>query len=239
MDPAGKPEGGKLSFDAENRKAWKGDPPAPEVPLFKVDKVTEEVGALIERHFGNHPGELHLETIPATQKDVTALWKWALRECLPEFGPYEDAMSTRSSNLFHTRLSPLLNLHRLLPSVILKDVLQTSLPLASKEGFVRQLIGWREFVYHIHEHTDGFRRNVPWKRTTLKEPGDGGYQRWLGKDWRPKDLHHAQRAAQIRVSSSLKRPCPLFSGVPNPAFFAWTTSLKRCGETATGTTSPD
>ena len=43
MDSAGKPEGGKLSFDAENRKAWKGDPPAPEVPLFKVDKVTEEL----------------------------------------------------------------------------------------------------------------------------------------------------------------------------------------------------
>ena len=79
MDSAGKPEGGKLSFDAENRKAWKGDPPAPEVPLFKVDKVTEEVGALIDRHFADHPGELHLETIPATQKDVTALWKWALK----------------------------------------------------------------------------------------------------------------------------------------------------------------
>ena len=93
MDSAGKPEGGKLSFDAENRKAWKGDPPAPEVPLFNVDKVTEEVGALIDRHFGDHPGSFTLNN-PGQSKDVTALWKWALRECLPEFGPYEDAMST-------------------------------------------------------------------------------------------------------------------------------------------------
>ncbi len=219
MDSAGKPEGGKLSFDAENRKAWKGDPPAPEVPVFKVDRVTEEVGALIEQHFANHPGELHLETIPASQKDAAALWKWALSECLPEFGPYEDAMSTRSSNLFHTRLSPLLNLHRLLPSAILNDVLQTSLPLASKEGFVRQLIGWREFVYHIHEHTDGFRRNVPWKKSALKEPGDGGYGRWLGKDWRAKDLHpRAEGGANPSVLEHKAPLPPVFWGTESGLF---------------------
>ena len=117
--------------------------------------------------------------------------------------------------------------------------LQTSLPLASKEGFVRQLIGWREFVYHIHEHTGWVSPKCALKRTTLKEPGDGGYQRWLESDWRPKDLHPRAEGGANPSVLELKAPLPLLSGVPNPAFFAWTTSLKRCGETATGTTSPD
>jgi deoxyribodipyrimidine photolyase-related protein len=66
-------------------------------------------------------------------------------------------MTTRSRTLFHTRISGLVNLHRLLPRRILSDVLDSDIGLASKEGFVRQLLGWREFVRHVHEATDGFR----------------------------------------------------------------------------------
>jgi len=186
MDSAGKPEGGKLSYDAENRRPWKGEPPAPDIPLFEPDQITLEVGELIEATFSNHPGQLDLRTIPATVSDAESVWAWGLRECLTHFGPYEDAMSKESSNLFHTRLSPLLNLHRLLPRRVLEDVLAADLPLPSKEGFVRQLIGWREFVYHVHEHTDGFRKNVPWKPSQREIPGDGGYAAWRGQDWRPK-----------------------------------------------------
>jgi deoxyribodipyrimidine photolyase-related protein len=83
---------------------------------------------------------------------------WALAECLPQFGPYEDAMSTRSSGLFHSRLSPLLNLHRITPARLLAEVLALPIDIASQEGFVRQVLGWREFVRHVHEATDGFRR---------------------------------------------------------------------------------
>jgi deoxyribodipyrimidine photolyase-related protein len=66
-------------------------------------------------------------------------------------------MSSRSRNLFHTRISPLLNLQRLGARRVIDDVLAMSLPLASKEGFVRQVLGWREFVRHVHDATDGFR----------------------------------------------------------------------------------
>ncbi len=153
-----KPDGGKFSFDAENRRRWRGEPTPPDEPRFEVDAITREVCERIERDFATHPGALRPERLPASRDDAERAWRTALRDCLPHFGPFEDAMSTRSSGLFHTRLSPLLNLHRLLPARVLRDALDADLPLASKEGFVRQILGWREFVHHVHEATDGLRR---------------------------------------------------------------------------------
>ncbi len=154
----GKPEGGKYSFDAENRKPWKGEPPAPEPPEFPLDPIKQEVGELIESRFAKHPGTLAPDALPATCADADELWSWARRECLPTFGPYEDAMSVRSTGLFHTRVSGLLNLQRILPRAILRDVAELDIPLASKEGFVRQVLGWREFMRHVHAATDGLRK---------------------------------------------------------------------------------
>jgi deoxyribodipyrimidine photolyase-related protein len=158
LEADGEPRGGRWSFDAENRRPWRGEPPAPEPPRFEPDEITREVGALIEERFSAHPGRLDLTRLPATREDAERLWNWALDQCLEHFGPYEDAISSRSSGLFHTRLSALLNLHRLLPRRVLADVLARELPLASQEGFVRQVLGWREFVRHVHRATDGFRR---------------------------------------------------------------------------------
>lgn len=153
----GKPVGGRWSFDAENRKPWRGEPQAPATPTFVVDDVTQEVVEMVARTFATHPGTLRPEHLPATRADAERLWQWALRECLPHFGPFEDAMSSHSSGLFHTRISPLLNLHRLLPARVVADVTAASLPLSCQEGFVRQVLGWREFVRHVHEQTDGLR----------------------------------------------------------------------------------
>lgn len=154
----GRPRGGKFSFDTENRQRWRGTPPAPEPPKFAVDPITREVCDLIERDYRDHPGALQPDRLPATADDAERLWIWARHECLPHFGPFEDAMSSRSSGLFHSRISSLLNLHRLLPARVLADVVAAELPLPSQEGFVRQILGWREFVRHVHEATDGFRR---------------------------------------------------------------------------------
>jgi deoxyribodipyrimidine photolyase-related protein len=153
-----KPRGGRFSFDGDNRQRWPGTPAAPTPPRFAVDDLTAEVCELVLRRFSSHPGTLDPTTLPTTAADAAALWSWAKASCLPHFGPFEDAMSTSSRGLFHTRISPLLNLHRLLPQMIVDDVLALSLPLSSQEGFLRQVIGWREFVRHVHEHTDGFRR---------------------------------------------------------------------------------
>lgn len=171
MEPGGKgarPVGGRWSFDAENRKPWKGDPPAPTPVRFPLDPIKEEVLSLVEAQFADHPGALDPEGLPATRADAEALWHWALGEALPHFGPFEDAMSTASHTLFHTRISSLLNLNRLLPSRVVDDVLAGEaagrISLASAEGFVRQILGWREFVRHVHRATDGFRSlPAPWK----------------------------------------------------------------------------
>lgn len=161
MDAAGKPQGGKWSFDAENRRRWKGDPPAPEAPRFEPDAITSEVVDLVESAFGDHPGQVDAGALPATVNDAEQLWRWALEACLEHFGPYEDAMSVHSSGLFHTRISPLVNLGRLLPARVVADVAGSPAPLASREGFIRQVIGWREFVRHVHRATDGFRIGFP------------------------------------------------------------------------------
>jgi deoxyribodipyrimidine photolyase-related protein len=179
-----KPLGGRFSFDAENRKPWRGEPPAPELPTFAVDDITQEVCALVRERFGHHPGVLAPERLPATRADAERLWSWARSECLPHFGPFEDAMSTRSRSLFHTQISALLNLQRLSAHRVVADVAgDPRIPLASREGFVRQVLGWREYVRHVHEATDGFRLLAGVPQPSSGAPGDGGYSHWAGKPW--------------------------------------------------------
>lgn len=179
----GKPIGGKYSFDAHNREPWDGQPKAPKPPRFRVDKLRREVGQLIEEQFPKHPGSLDLGAIPASAKDAEKLWSWAKKQCLEHFGRYEDAMSTQSSGLFHTRLSSLLNIHRLMPKRIVDDVLQLDIPLPSKEGFIRQVLGWREFVRHVHRATDGFRKLPEQSPSPTQSIGSGGWDHWTGEAW--------------------------------------------------------
>ncbi|MGE0491011.1 MAG: cryptochrome/photolyase family protein [Vulcanimicrobiota bacterium] len=175
----GSPVGEKYSHDAANRQAWSGEPEAPEPPAFKLDPIKREVGQLIEKSFGHHPGRLDLERLPASKDEAVSLWEWAKQHCLKSFGPYEDAMSWRSRGVFHTRISPLLNLHRILPRTVIAEVQQLDIPLSSMEGFVRQVIGWREYVRHVHRETDGFRS----LGGRMSRQGDGGYERWANQAW--------------------------------------------------------
>lgn len=178
-----KPTGGRFSFDGENRRPWRGEPPAPPALRFPPDEVTREVGALLEERFPRHPGRLELDALPASHADAERLWAWAKASCLPWFGPFEDAMSSHSAGLFHTRISPLLNLHRLLPRRVVEDAMGLPLPLPSKEGFVRQILGWREFMAAVHRASDGFRQLPGGPADVAPHPGDGGYRRWAGAPW--------------------------------------------------------
>jgi deoxyribodipyrimidine photolyase-related protein len=153
----GKPLGGKFSFDAANREPWSGAPAAPNNPTYPMDPVKEEVFALVASRFGDHPGRLEPDALPCTIEDAETTWKWARTRCLRTFGPYEDAMSESSRTLFHTRISSLLHLHRILPGRVVEETLPLDIPIESKEGFLRQILGWREFVRHVHRETDGFR----------------------------------------------------------------------------------
>lgn len=207
----GKPVGGKLSFDTENRKRWSGSPPAPAFPTFEPDAITREIGELVAKHFSEHPGELHLDEIPATRADAQRLWRWALKQALPHFGPYEDAVSVHSRSLFHSRASALLNLHRLLPRQLLDDALAADIPLASKEGFVRQLLGWREYMRHVHRETDGFRTVAP----QASHAGDGGWSRWTGRAW-PQPKHDSPTGGATPSHLDAHEPIPpAFWGAPS------------------------
>jgi len=151
----GQPMGGKFSFDEANRHPWKGDPPAPSTPIYEVDEIDDEVAAIIGRVFSEHPGRIDLSQLPTSSTDIEQARMFAI-QCLPHFGTYEDAMSTESRGLFHTRLASLINLHRIMPMQAIHFALESTAELNNVEGFLRQLI-WREYVHHIHAVTDGFR----------------------------------------------------------------------------------
>jgi deoxyribodipyrimidine photolyase-related protein len=220
-----KPVGGKYSFDADNRKSWRGEPAAPEPPGFEPDEVTREVGDLIESRFARHPGTLRLDALPASRDDAERLWAWALEHCLENFGPYEDAMSSRSASLFHTRVSQLLNIHRLLPADLVRDTAAADAPLASREGFVRQILGWREFVRHVHRETDGFRNTLGSRVQESSGPGDGGWGTWAGESWTGSERDRVHGGAQTSV---------LEADQPLPTAYWGTSSGLACLDTVVG-----
>jgi len=157
----GSPRGGRFSHDGDNREKWSGEPAAPQPPTFPATAIRDEVVELVRDRFSDHPGHIEPDRLPATRDDAEALWSWVLDECMTHFGPYEDAMARGEPRLFHTCISEVLHLHRLLPERVVRDVATAELPVNSQEGFVRQVLGWREFVRHVHRATDGFRTLDP------------------------------------------------------------------------------
>lgn len=157
----GKPIGGQFSFDAENRSPYKGEVPVPVPPTFPPDGITQEVIDLVESMYGGHFGTSTHFDLPCTQEACDEFWTFFLDDLLPNFGRFEDAMRDDQLQLFHSKTSVLLNLGRLLAMDLIRDVSERAVidqaSLASCEGFVRQLLGWREFVRHLHQQTDGYR----------------------------------------------------------------------------------
>lgn len=151
----GKPVGGKYSFDHENRNPWKGEPKTQTELIFEIDEIDEKVMKLIESEFSTHPGSCDLTRVPTTLGQHQIALDWAMNN-MQYFGPFEDAMSSKSRYLFHSKLAISVNLGRLSPKEIVESALATNAPLNSIEGFYRQMI-WREYVKHVHDVTDGFR----------------------------------------------------------------------------------
>lgn len=156
-----KPLGGNYSYDADNRNPYKGQVPIPIPPTFPPDAITQEVIELVEQTYSHHFGVTEGFDLPCTRADSDAMWQFALTRLLPTFGPYEDAMRDDELQLFHSKTSVMLNLGRMLAMDLIHDVeaaqQRGEIPLASAEGFIRQLLGWREFMRHLHEQTDGYR----------------------------------------------------------------------------------
>jgi deoxyribodipyrimidine photolyase-related protein len=152
VDDQGDPRGGRWSYDAENRKKLPPEVTPPAVNRASLGRHVAEVIGLVEGAFANHPGQARDFRWPTTRKQWLTWLDDFIRERLENFGPYEDAISNRSDTVFHSLLSPALNLGLLTPDEVLERVLPQvdELPLPSAEGFIRQIIGWREFVRGIY-----------------------------------------------------------------------------------------
>ena len=150
----GEPAGGRWSFDEDNRKKLPKNDCPPELPEAGRTDHTSDVIDLVREHFSAHPGDAREFWWPTTRRSALAWLRDFLDARLPKFGPYEDAMTTRSATVYHSALSPLINLGLITPDEVVERALQQAddndVPLQSLEGFVRQVIGWREFVRGIY-----------------------------------------------------------------------------------------
>lgn len=151
-----KPAGGDWNYDKANRKTFgkQGplDVPAPE--SFDPDAVTKAAIELVERRFPDHPGELRRFDWPVTQKQAQAALEDFVANRLPSFGRFQDAMWTGEPYLYHSRLSAAMNLKLLDPRTVIQAAeaayREGSAPIEAVEGFVRQVLGWREYVRGIY-----------------------------------------------------------------------------------------
>ncbi|WP_333989801.1 cryptochrome/photolyase family protein [Pseudomonas sp. S3(2024)] len=150
----GTPVGGAWNFDAENRKALPKGVKAPYPIRFSNDVITGEVLALVKARFSQHYGALDDFNYPVTHADAQALWEYFLDSGLAGFGDYQDAMASDEPFLFHARISAALNIGLLDLRQLCSDVESAywagRIALNAAEGFIRQLIGWREYVRGVY-----------------------------------------------------------------------------------------
>jgi deoxyribodipyrimidine photolyase-related protein len=160
VDPQGRPEGGAWNFDPKNRGTHaalvKSHEKIPAPPRVTPDEVTREVIALVKKEFADHPGDAEEFWLPVTREESVKWLKQFITQRLENFGRWEDVMSEGDEVLFHSVLSPMLNIGLLKPRECVDAAVAAyeagRAPIESVEGFVRQIIGWREFVNGVYWH---------------------------------------------------------------------------------------
>ena len=148
------PAGGVWNYDAENRASLPAGVTPPAAPRFAPDKITRDVIALVSTRFGAHFGAAESFAWPVTARDAEAALAAFIRDRLPRFGDYQDAMAAGQPFLFHSLISTSLNIGLLDPRAICIAAEQAwrdgKAPLNAVEGFIRQIIGWREYVRGLY-----------------------------------------------------------------------------------------
>jgi deoxyribodipyrimidine photolyase-related protein len=150
------PVGGQWNFDADNRKSFgkAGPQNVPKAVRYEPDGITNDVIQLVTTHFAAHPGQLEDFNWPVTREQALLALKDFIDNRLPQFGPHEDAMWTNLDFGWHSLLSSSLNLKLLNPLEVIQAAeaayKKHDLDLASVEGFIRQILGWREFMRGVY-----------------------------------------------------------------------------------------
>ena len=206
LEADGKPIGGKWTFDAENRAKFPKKEVVPNLPLPKENSYLQEALQYVTKYFPNNYGALDSEPLFAINFDDAEQWlDEFLSNRFEKFGIYEDAIVTKEQVLHHSVLSPMLNIGLLSPQQIIDKALeigaQKNIPLNSLEGFIRQIMGWREFIKIVYEREGTkqrttnywkFTRKMPasfWKGTTGIPPIDSTIQKILKTGY----CHHIER----------------------------------------------
>lgn len=166
---AGKPLGGKWTYDTENRKKYPKNKKAPAIHFPKNNDYYDEAKKYTEKHFAKNYGMLTAEQLyPITFKEAEQWLEQFLEMRFHEFGVYEDSIVEKEYFLHHSVLSPLMNIGLLTPENVLERAIsfakEHDVPVNSLEGFVRQILGWREFVrgVYVYRGTDQRNKNY-WK----------------------------------------------------------------------------
>ncbi len=170
LDENNKPIDGEWTFDKENRKKLPTGivPPAP--IKFKENKYVKEAKEYVEKNFPKNIGESDFFGYPTTFSEAKASFDDFIKNRFENFGTYQDSIKNDDSFLFHSVLSPSLNIGILTPDYVVQKALNQNVSLNSKEGFIRQIIGWREFVRGLYvlkneelKNTNfwGFKKKLP------------------------------------------------------------------------------
>lgn len=206
MEKDGKPTGGKWTFDADNREKYPKKQTPPPLHLPEQNKFLIEAKKYVAKQFPNNYGHLQSEPLFATTFDDAEKWlDDFLHNRFKEFGVYEDAIVTNEVVLHHSVLAPMLNVGLLSPQQIIDKTLliaqKQNIPLNSLEGFIRQIIGWREFIRLVYEREGSkqrttnywkFKRKIPetfWTGNTGIPPIDSTIKKVLKHGY----CHHIER----------------------------------------------
>jgi deoxyribodipyrimidine photolyase-related protein len=223
---AGDPVGGRWSFDEDNRKKLPRGHFVPDPQRVEAERHphVEEAIIWVRRAFPDNPGDADGFAWPTSSDEAEASYETFLAERLAEFGPYEDALSAEHAFVFHSLLTPALNVGLISPRHVLDRALEVStgstdggtVPLASLEGFVRQVIGWREYMrasYVVHGRQMRTRNHLShtralddgwWTAATGLEPVDLVLRRVLAHGW----AHHIERLMVLGNAMCLLRTDP-------------------------------
>jgi len=205
IDIDGKPEGGEWTYDILNRKKFPKDEIPPKIINPKKNKYVIESEKYVTKYFNENYGSLGQFNYPTTIEESENWFRNFLKERFDKFGDYEDAIVKHNLTLNHSILSPLMNVGFINPKKVIKESIEYAeeydIPINSTEGFIRQIMGWREFIRGVYcvkgtfERTNnywGFNRKIPesfYSGKTGIEPIDTSIKKVLKTGY----LHHIER----------------------------------------------
>ena len=203
IDKNGKPKGDKWSFDKDNRKKLPKNIKVPSIYKLNHSKHTNDLKKFINLNFNDHPGNVENFWFPTTRNDAHKRLDEFLKERINLFGDYEDAVSEKSNTMFHSALSPIFNIGLITPAELIVKLkkIENKVPINSFEGYVRQIIGWREFMRGIYQNFD----------TKLDKSNFFNHKRKMKKSW-------------YNGTTGLD---PLDFSIKNAENFGWTHHIER------------